>query len=72
MNKKELEKMPLKDAFESVEAIMEQLRDDELSLEDAFAVYKDGMELLKACSEKIDRVEKQVQGIEEDGEVSEF
>ncbi|MBO4902323.1 MAG: exodeoxyribonuclease VII small subunit [Lachnospiraceae bacterium] len=69
MAKKEL---TLNEAFTSVEEIMEKLRDDEISLEDSFKLYKEGMDMLKVCSEKIDKVEKQVKMLDEDGEVSDF
>ena len=44
---------------------------ENVSLEDSFALYKDGMELLKVCSDKIDKVEKQVLVLEE-GQLNEF
>ncbi len=72
MKKSELEKMTIQEAFENVEDAMEQLRSDEISLEESFAIYKDGMEVLKAVASKIDQVEKQVQKLDEDGETSDF
>ena len=72
MKKEELEKMSIEEAFDTVEETMEKLRSDEISLEDSFALYKDGMEVLKAVASKIDQVEKQVQKLDEDGETSDF
>ena len=60
MKKEELAKMSIEEAFDTVEETMEKLRSDEISLEDSFALYKDGMEILKACAGKIDKVEKDV------------
>lgn len=37
-----------------------------------FAYYYRGMELLKTCNDKIDRVEKQIQVLDEEGNVHEF
>ena len=41
-------------------------------LEDSFALYQKGMELLKECGSKIDTVEKKMLKLNEDGELSEF
>ena len=51
---------------------MERLEDREISLEESFQAYKQGMELLKYCSGKIDTVEKKMLQMNEDGELSEF
>ena len=72
MKKETLEKMTIEEAFENVENTMEQLRSDEISLEDSFAFYKDGMEILKACAAKIDKVEKEVLKLNGDGETDAF
>ena len=37
-----------------------------------FALYNEGMQLLKQCNETIDAVEKKVQVLDENGEVHEF
>lgn len=62
----------LENAFEQLEDVIERLQDNEISLEDAFKEYEQGMQLLKHCSESIDRVEKQVMKISESGELCEF
>ena len=49
-----------------------QLENSEISLEDSFRVYKEGMELLKDCSSKIDTVEKKMLQINQDGTITEF
>lgn len=71
MDKEKMENMSLEEAFESIEDMLSKLKDGAVSLEDSFALYKEGMELLKVCSDKIDRVEKQVQVLEE-GNLNEF
>lgn len=71
MEKEKMENMSLEEAFENIEEMLEKLRGEDVSLEQSFALYKDGMELLKSCSDKIDRVEKQVQVLEE-GSLNEF
>ena len=43
----------------------------ELTLDESFRLYREGMEQLKKCSEMIDTVEKELQIIEEDGTADE-
>ena len=45
---------------------------EDLSLEDSFALYHDGMEMLRRCSKKIESVEKQILVLDEEGETHEF
>ena len=51
---------------------MELLESDDLSLEEAFRAYSEGMGILKQCNEQIDRVEKQVLKLNEAGQLEEF
>lgn len=65
-------KVSLEDAFEKLEIIIEKLEDPEISLEDSFKQYESGMELLKKCNQQIDKVEKKIQVLNENGETDEF
>lgn len=66
------EKKPgLEENFKKLEEIMERLEED-IPLEEAFDVYSEGMAVLKLCNEQIDRVEKQVLKLGEDGQLEEF
>lgn len=58
--KKELEELSIEEIFGRLDGIIEKLEDGSVSLEDSFAYYENGMKLVKACSEKIDRVEKRI------------
>lgn len=62
----------LEEAFSRIEDTIDHLEEEEITLEESFQVYKEGMKLLKYCNEKIDRVEKQVLKINENGELDEF
>ena len=66
------QELSLEENFQALEGILEQLEEEELSLEDSFALYKTGMEKLKACNDAIDRVEKKVLLLTEGGETGEF
>lgn len=67
--KKEL---TLEEAFAMLEGTISKLEAEDITLEDSFKEYKKGMEILKYCGDKIDKVEKKVLKIDEDGETDEF
>ena len=48
--------------------IIEQMEQGELSLEESFKLYKEGVALVSSCNESIDKVEKEIKVIEDDGE----
>jgi exodeoxyribonuclease VII small subunit len=66
------EEFRLEQAFDRIEELLEKLNDRNVSLEESFGLYQEGMKLLKQCSEKIDCVEKQMLQIDEEGNVHEF
>lgn len=62
----------LEEVFAQLDDLAEKLEDKGTSLEDSFNLYKQGMELLKYCSDKLDTVEKKMLQMNEDGTFSEF
>lgn len=54
-----------------LEETVTRLEAEDISLEEAFQAYSEGMALLKACNEQIDRVEKKVLKLGEQGEPEE-
>ncbi|MBE5869263.1 MAG: exodeoxyribonuclease VII small subunit [Lachnospiraceae bacterium] len=64
--------MSLEDNFARLEETIAVLEKEDVSLEESFAAYLRGMQILKQCSEQIDKVEKQVLKISEDGTLEEF
>lgn len=66
------ENKTLEAMFASLEEVIQKLEQDEVSLEESFSLYQNGMELLKKCNDKIDAVEKKVQILDENGECHEF
>ncbi|MGN8630329.1 exodeoxyribonuclease VII small subunit [Blautia sp. HCP3S3_G3] len=75
MAEPEMEKMKektLEDAFLQLDELADRLEDRETSLEESFRLYKQGMELLKYCSDKLDTVEKKMLQMDEDGTLREF
>ena len=59
--------------LEELESVIEKMEDRESTLEDSFACFERGMKLVKECSQRIDKVEKQIMVLsEESGETYEF
>ncbi len=69
---KEQTKFSLEETFLKLDSLVEQLESDETSLETSFSTYKMGMGLLKECNEYIDKVEKKVLMLDENGDMKEF
>ena len=59
--------LSIEESFVKLEETIQQLESGEISLEEAFACYSEGMRLIKDCNVQIDRVEKQVMKLTEDG-----
>lgn len=59
----------LEKSLEQLNDILSNLEKEDISLEESFTLYQEGMKLLKQCNESIDKVEKQLIILEEDGEV---
>ena len=53
-------KVSLEESFEQLETIIEQMKTGDMTLEDSFKKYEEGMKLIKNCSNSIDRVEKKL------------
>lgn len=66
------EEKSLEKVFAELDLLAEKLEDRETSLEDSFLLYRQGMELLKFCSDRLDTVEKKMLQINENGAFSEF
>ena len=64
--------LSLEQSLAKLEQVMEELGSPELSLEESFAKYKEGMDLLFKCNQAIDKVEKELMVLEENGISDEF
>ncbi|MGD6876655.1 exodeoxyribonuclease VII small subunit [Bacillus infantis] len=54
------EKLTFEEAMKKLEGIVEKLEEGDVPLEEAIAIYKQGMELSKLCHDKLQRVEEQL------------
>ena len=66
------QEISLEQSLEQLEQVMEELGSSELSLEESFLKYKQGMDLLLKCNQAIDKVEKELMILEENGISDEF
>ena len=64
--------MTIEEMQDQLEGLLEQMENRDSSLEETFACYEKGMKLVKACSGKIDKVEKKIQILSEEGQDGEF
>lgn len=62
----------LEEAFEKLNTIIEELEKPDISLEDSFSLYQEGMKLLKASNDSIDKVEKELIILSENGDINEL
>ena len=67
-----MEDKTLEEVFGKLDEVVKKLEGDTVSLEDSFRLYQQGMELLKACNDKIDLVEKKMLVLDENGEQHEL
>lgn len=58
--------------FAELEEKVNKLEERDISLEEAFKTYAEGMKLLKSCNDKLEKVEKKVMVMSEKGELDEF
>ena len=66
------QKLSLEDALGKLEETIAKLQSEEVSLEESFNLYKEGMDYVKLCSETIDQVEKKVLMLNQEGKLDEL
>ncbi len=62
----------IEELFQVLDETVEKLESRDISLEESFRLYQQGMELLRSCNGIIDTVEKKMLQMNENGELSEF
>lgn len=66
------EEFSLEKAFEELDKKVALLEDENITLEDSFKYYKEGMELIEKCAASIDTVEKKVLVLNKNGGLDEL
>lgn len=64
------QKKGLEEKLAELDETIRNLEAKDISLEDSFKLYQNGMTLLKECHDEIDAVEKKVKILSEEGEVT--
>lgn len=73
MSGKKNEKAPsIEETFLQIEEIIEQMESQEITLDNSFACYKQGIEKLRSCNSMLDEVEKKMQVLNAEGEPEEM
>lgn len=62
----------LDQTFAGLEEVIRKMEAEDISLEESFELYHKGMDMLKSCNDKIDKIEKKMLVLDEEGEVHEF
>ena len=61
-------KFTVEQAFEELDAIVEELEKEKTSINDALKLYTKGVKLVKRCQDSLDAIEKELIILEETGE----
>lgn len=69
-NNKEINELTTEEAFARLEDLISKMEEDDLSLEDSFSTYEEGLKLVKLCSDKLDMIEKKIIVLEKDAKES--
>jgi exodeoxyribonuclease VII small subunit len=63
MSNEQMENLSFEEAMKQLEEIVEKLEEGDVPLEKAINYYQEGMKLSKLCSEKLNKVEVQMEQI---------
>lgn len=72
MDKNENREASLEETFQELSIIIEKMQEREVTLEESFALYEQGLRKLKLCNDKIDSVEKKMLLLNQQGELEAF
>ena len=62
----------LEEMFDRLDQVIGTLEGEDVSLEEAFGLYDQGMKLIWRCNQTINEVEKKILVLDENGEKHEF
>ena len=62
----------IEEMLSAIEDTVGKLSGDDLTLEEAFSLYEDGVKRVKTCQKAMEDVEKKMQVLTEDGELEDF
>ncbi len=62
----------LEERMDDLEQLIEKMEDDNISLDDSFALYKQGLAEIQAAGDMLDEMEKAMLVLTQDGALEEF
>ena len=62
----------LEESFVGLDGIISSLENGQLSLDESFRLYNEGIELIKNCNAQLDKTEKQIIILNKNGEEDEL
>lgn len=65
-------KTTLEQDLDKLDELVKKMDDSNISLEESFSIYEEGMKVLKCANEKLDELEKKVKVLQEDGTFTDF
>ena len=65
---KETKEQSLNEIFGQLEEVIKGLEAEDVSLEDSFRLYHSGIDMLRKWSDHVDRIEKQMLVLDDEGE----
>lgn len=72
MENNEQQETSLEEVFQELSSIIEKMQEREVTLEESFSLYEQGIRKLGICNEKIDSVEKKMLLLNQQGELEAF
>ena len=69
---KDERKLTLEEKFDKIEAILDQLEKPDVTLEQSFQLYTEGVQLVNVCNTDIAGIEEKVKLLSDDGSVEDF
>ena len=67
-NKKKKGNIPFEEYLGKLEKIVNQLEEDELTLDESVKIYEEGMNITKICLEKLNKTKKKIEQLVIEGE----
>ena len=61
----EKERLSFEEALKKLESIVEQLEDEEITLEDSVKLYEEGIKMSKFCTEILEQAELRIEQVNE-------
>ncbi|MGN0270213.1 MAG: exodeoxyribonuclease VII small subunit [Candidatus Weimeria sp.] len=68
----EKKELTIEESLAKLDQIAAQMESPDVSLEDSFGLYEQGMKLIKSATMRIEDVQRKVEKLEADGSVSNF